>query len=138
MAGCNVLPRSMRRTPVNPPHFNTKNKRCHSQGIRRGCPKNLNVNTLYVELLKESFRRDGLCVERQVTRTKFHLLAKHLIDASADFFVREELPFVELLQAFCHLLAEPRVMVNVVFHKLFDVFLCAALILGSGPLHFSL
>jgi hypothetical protein len=59
-----------------------------------------------------------------------------LIDASADFFVCEKLPFVELLQASCHLLAEPSVMVDVVFHKLFDVFLCAALVLGSGPLHF--
>jgi len=67
-----------------------------------------------------------------------HLFAKHLIDASADFFVSEELPFVELLQASRHLLAEPSVMVDVVFHKLFDVFLGTALVLGSGPLHFRL
>ncbi len=65
---------------------------------------------------------------------KLHLLVKHLIDTSANFFVSQELPSVELLQASCHLLAEPGVMVDVVFHKLLDIFLGAALVLGSGPL----
>jgi len=50
-----------------------------------------------------------------------------MIDTIADFFVSHELPSVELLQASCHLLAEPCVMVDVVFHKLLDIFLCAAL-----------
>jgi hypothetical protein len=69
---------------------------------------------------------------------KLHLLAEHLIDASADLFVCQELSSVELLQASCHLLAEPGVVVHVVLHKLLDVFLRAALVLGSGPLHFRL
>src|ERR1700730_12892602 len=69
---------------------------------------------------------------------ELHLLAKHLIDASADLFVSQELPPVELLQASCHLLAEPCVMIDVVLHKLLDIFLRAALALGSGPLHFRL
>ena len=61
-----------------------------------------------------------------------------MLDASADFFMRDELPFVELLQAPFHLLAEPSVMVHVVFHNLFDVLLRPTLVLGSGPLHFRL
>ena len=52
--------------------------------------------------------------------------------------MREELPFVELLQASRHLLAEPSVIVDVVFHELLDVFLGATLVLGSGPFHFRL
>jgi hypothetical protein len=74
-----------------------------------------------------------LCVERRA-----HLLAKHLIDASADLFVSQKLSTVELPQASCHLLAEPCVMIDVVFHKLLHVFFRAALVLGSGPLHFRL
>ena len=52
--------------------------------------------------------------------------------------MREKLPFVQLLQASRRLLAEPGVMVDLVFHKLLNVFLCSALILGSGPFHFRL
>jgi len=69
---------------------------------------------------------------------QLHLLTKHLLDASADFFVRWELASIELLQALGHLLAEPCVMVDVVFHKLLDVFLCAALVFGRRALHFRL
>jgi len=49
---------------------------------------------------------------------ELHLLAKHLIDMGGDFFVSQEFPSAELLQASCHLLAEPSVMVYVVFHEL--------------------
>jgi len=52
---------------------------------------------------------------------ELHLLAKHLIDMGGDFFVSQEFPSAELLQASCHLLAEPSVMVYVVFHELLHV-----------------
>jgi hypothetical protein len=61
-----------------------------------------------------------------------------LIDTIADFFVSQKLSPVELRQASGHLLAELRVVIDVVLHKLFDIFLGAALVLGSGPLHFRL
>jgi hypothetical protein len=61
-----------------------------------------------------------------------------LIDTSADFLVSQELSSVELFQASCNLLAEPCVMVDLVFHKLLKVFLRAALVLGGGPVHFRL
>ncbi len=63
---------------------------------------------------------------------ELHLLAKHLIDASADFFVRQEFPAVQLVQPSSHLLAEPCVMVDVVFHELLDVFLCPLLFSAAG------
>src|SRR6266702_5994318 len=69
---------------------------------------------------------------------ELHLLTKHLIETGADFFVSQEFPSVQLVQSSCHLLAEPCVMVDVVFHKLLHVFLCTALVLGGGPLHFRL
>ena len=69
---------------------------------------------------------------------ELHLLAKHLIDTGGDFFVSQEFPSAELLQASCHLLAEPSVMVYVVFHELLHVFLRVALVLGSGPVDFRL
>ena len=67
-----------------------------------------------------------------------HLLAEHLVDSGPDFFVRNKLPVVELLQTLCHLLAKPRVMINVMFHKLLNIFLRAALVLGSSTFHFRL
>ena len=69
---------------------------------------------------------------------ELHLLTKHLIETGADFFVSQEFPAVQLVQSSCHLLAEPCVMVDVVFHKLLHVFLCTALVFGGGPLHFRL
>ncbi len=69
---------------------------------------------------------------------KLHVLAKHLIDTSADLFVSQELLSVELLEASGNLPAEPCVMIDVMFHKLFDVLLRAALVLGSGSVHFRL
>ncbi len=53
-------------------------------------------------------------------------------------FVSQEFPAVQLVQSSCHLLAEPCVMVDVVFHKLLHVFLCTALVLGSGSVDFRL
>jgi hypothetical protein len=67
---------------------------------------------------------------------ELHLFAKHLIDAGADVFVRQEFPSIKLLQASPHLLAEPSVMVRVVSHELLQVLFRAALVFGSGPVHF--
>ena len=69
---------------------------------------------------------------------KLHLLAKHLLDSNSDLFVGQELSSVQLFQASGNLLAEPRVMVDVVFHELLDIFLRAALVFGSGTVHFCL
>lgn len=67
-----------------------------------------------------------------------HLRAKHLLDPGSHFLVSQKFPPVELVQAFLDLLAEPRVMVHVVFHKLLDVFLRATVVFGSGTVNFRL
>ena len=50
----------------------------------------------------------------------------------------QKLSPVKLLQTMFDLLAEPRVKVQVVFHKLLDILIRATLVLDSGLFHFRL
>ena len=59
-------------------------------------------------------------------------------DAGTHFFVAQRLALVEPFQPLLHLLAKPGVMVDVVFHQPLDVFLCAAVVLGSDTVEFRL
>jgi len=61
-----------------------------------------------------------------------------LLDPGPNFLLRQIFSPVELVQALLHLLAEPRVMVQVVFHKLLDVLLRAAVVLGGSTINFGL
>src|SRR6266852_2588980 len=61
----------------------------------------------------------------------FHRYDRRLLRASGT-------PLCRAAPSLSSPLAEPCVMVNVMFHKLLDIFLGAALVLGSGLLHFRL
>jgi len=65
--------------------------------------------------------------------SNLHLGAEHQLDSSAHLVVGQEFTEIELVQAFFYLLPEPYVMVNIVFDRLLDVFLRAAVVVFRSP-----
>ncbi len=61
----------------------------------------------------------------------FHLRTEHPFDTLAHFLVLEVFAPIELLQALIHLLAEPRVMIDVMLDQLLNILVRIAAVLSG-------
>jgi len=66
------------------------------------------------------------------------LRAEHLPDPLAYLLVGKELASIQLFEAFPHLLPKPRVMVQVLLHKLLNIGIRTGAILGRGAVNLRL
>ena len=85
--------------------------------------------------------RDGCtqkCHKGLARQAGDHRICIYERNICAHFFVGQKLTAAELIEALPHLLAKPRIVVHVLFHKLADVFLRAAIVLRSDPINLCL